>query len=42
MARKLIGALVAVGATQELAQIIIPGRYDPCGPVRRESSGVWE
>ena len=31
-----------VGATQELAQILIPGRYDPCGPVRRESSGLWE
>lgn len=31
-----------VGATQELQQVIAPGRYDPCGPVRREASGQWE
>jgi hypothetical protein len=31
-----------VGATQELEQVIAPGRYDPCGPVRREASGQWE
>jgi hypothetical protein len=31
-----------VGATQELEQVIVPGRYDPCGPVRREASGQWE
>lgn len=31
-----------IGATQELAQVIIPGRYDPCGPVRRDASGQWE
>ena len=31
-----------VGTTEELAQILIPGPYDPCGPVRRESSGLWE
>jgi hypothetical protein len=31
-----------VGATEELQQVIVPGRYDPCGPVRREASGQWE
>ncbi len=31
-----------IGATQELAQVIIPERYDPCGPVRRDASGQWE
>ncbi len=31
-----------VGATQELQQVIVPGRYDPCGPVRREASGPWD
>jgi hypothetical protein len=31
-----------VGATQELQQVIAPGRYDPCGPVRREASGQWD
>jgi hypothetical protein len=31
-----------VGATQELQQVVIPGRYDPCAPARREASGVWE
>ncbi len=31
-----------VGATEELQQVIAPGRYDPCGPVRREASGQWE
>jgi hypothetical protein len=30
------------GATQELQQVIAPGRYDPCGPVRRDASGQWE
>jgi hypothetical protein len=30
------------GATQELEQVIAPGRYDPCGPVRRDASGQWE
>lgn len=31
-----------IGAKQELAQVIIPGRYDPCAPARREGSGLWE
>ena len=31
-----------IGWTQELQQIIAPGTYDPCGPVRRESGGQWE
>lgn len=31
-----------VGATQEIPQIIAPGRYDPCGPVRREMGGQWQ
>jgi hypothetical protein len=31
-----------VGATQELRQVIIPGRYEPCAPAGREGSGVWE
>ena len=31
-----------VGATEELQQVIAPGRYDPCGPVRREASGQWD
>ena len=31
-----------VGATQELHQVIIPGSYEPCAPVRRGGSGVWE
>jgi hypothetical protein len=31
-----------VGATQELQQVIAPGRYEPCAPVRREASGQWE
>lgn len=31
-----------IGATQEIPQIIAPGRYDPCGPVRREVGGQWE
>ena len=31
-----------IGAVEELAQVIIPGRYDPCAPVRRDPSGLWE
>lgn len=31
-----------VGATEELRQVIIPGRYEPCAPVGREGSGIWE
>ncbi len=31
-----------VGATEELQQVIIPARYEPCAPVRRGASGVWE
>jgi hypothetical protein len=31
-----------VGAGEELQQVIVPGRYDPCAPVRRGGSGVWE
>jgi hypothetical protein len=31
-----------VGATEELQQAIIPGRYEPCAPVRRGGSGQWE
>ena len=31
-----------IGTTEELAQVIIPGRYDPCAPVRRDPSGLWE
>ena len=30
-----------IGQTEELQAVIIPGRYDPCGPLRRDSSGVW-
>ncbi len=31
-----------IGATEELAQVIIPGRYDPCTTARRDASGRWE
>ena len=31
-----------VGATEELQQVIIPGGYEPCAPVRRGGSGQWE
>ena len=30
-----------IGQTEELQAVIIPGRYDPCGPLGRDSSGVW-
>jgi hypothetical protein len=30
-----------IGQTQELEASIIPGRYDGCGPVMRDASGVW-
>jgi hypothetical protein len=31
-----------VGATDELEQVIIPGSYEPCAPVRRGGAGQWE
>jgi hypothetical protein len=31
-----------VGATEELQQVIIPGRYEPCAPVRRGGEGQWD
>jgi hypothetical protein len=31
-----------VGATEELRQVIAPGRYEPCAPVRREGAGQWD
>jgi len=31
-----------VGATEELHQVIIPGGYEACAPVRRGGSGQWE
>jgi hypothetical protein len=31
-----------VGATEELQQVIIPGRYEPCAPVRRGGAGQWD
>ncbi len=30
-----------IGQTQELQSSIIPGRYDACGPVRRDTAGSW-
>lgn len=30
-----------IGQTQELEASIIPGRYDPCGAVMRDTSGAW-
>jgi hypothetical protein len=30
-----------IGQTQELGAAIIPGRYDACGPVRRDTAGSW-
>ncbi len=31
-----------VGATEELQQVIVPGTYEPCAPVRRGGSGQWQ
>ena len=31
-----------VGATEELREAIIPGRYEPCAPVRRGGSRGWQ
>jgi glucoside 3-dehydrogenase (cytochrome c) hitch-hiker subunit len=30
-----------IGQTEEVQAMIIPGRYDPCGPVHRDASGAW-
>ena len=30
-----------IGQTQELHSAIIPGRYDPCGPLHRDTPGEW-
>ena len=30
-----------IGQTQELQSSIIPGRYDPCGPLHRDTPGEW-
>ncbi len=30
-----------IGQTEELRAAIIPGRYDACGPVRRDTAGSW-
>jgi hypothetical protein len=30
-----------IGQTQELQAAIIPGRYDPCGPLHRDTPGEW-
>ena len=30
-----------IGQTKEVQAMIIPGRYDPCGPVHRDASGAW-
>ena len=30
-----------IGQTQELQSSIIPGRYDPCGPLQRDTPGEW-
>ena len=30
-----------VGQTQELRSEIIPGRYDPCAPLQRDTPGEW-
>ncbi len=30
-----------IGQTEELGAVIIPGRYDACGPVRRDTAGLW-
>jgi hypothetical protein len=31
-----------VGATEELQQVIIPGGYEACAPVRRGGAGQWQ
>lgn len=31
-----------VGATEELQQVIIPGSYEACAPVRRGGAGQWD
>jgi hypothetical protein len=30
-----------IGQTRELQAAIIPGRYDPCGPLNRDTPGEW-
>jgi hypothetical protein len=30
-----------IGQTQELQASVVPGRYDPCGPVLRDTPGGW-
>lgn len=30
-----------IGQTEELQAMIIPGRYDPCGPLNRDTPGEW-
>ena len=30
-----------IGQTQELQAAIIPGRYDPCAPLQRDTPGEW-
>ncbi len=30
-----------IGQTEELQSAIIPGRYDPCGPLHRDTPGEW-
>jgi hypothetical protein len=30
-----------IGQTRELQATIIPGRYDPCGPLNRDTPGEW-
>ncbi len=30
-----------IGQTEELQASIIPGRYDPCGPLHRDTPGEW-
>ena len=30
-----------IGQTQELQSLIIPGRYDPCEPLHRDTPGEW-